>query len=282
MRALSNVTNTISTPAMFTLAIGDIFVPDRLPGIPQKFLKLLAPNAGKYPSNPRISQVVCLGNITQSKETLEFLYNISPSLHIVQGEFDDANIVSQQLEHILGNYASLPQYKVVTVDNFRIGFTNGHQIMPRNDPLSLLAFAREINVDILIWGGTHRVEAYTLDGKYFINPGSASGAFHFGWPEIDEEEEEQKDESKQEDNSADTKETEEDKHDKDELKEGESEEKKDDEKPDTEEEDDQDENLNEPIPSFCLLETQGPKCTLYIYTYINDEVKVDKVIYQKD
>lgn len=281
MRALSNVTNTISTPAMFTLAIGDIFVPDRLPGIPQKFLKLLAPNAGKYPSNPRISQVVCLGNITQSKETLEFLYNISPSLHIVQGEFDDANIVSQQLEHILGNYASLPQYKVVTVDNFRIGFTNGHQIMPRNDPLSLLAFAREINVDILIWGGTHRVEAYTLDGKYFINPGSASGAFHFGWPEIDEEEEEQKDESKQEDNSADTKETEEDKHDKDELKEGESE-KKDDEKPDTEEEDDQDENLNEPIPSFCLLETQGPKCTLYIYTYINDEVKVDKVIYQKD
>ncbi|PSK41256.1 hypothetical protein C7M61_000932 [Candidozyma pseudohaemuli] len=267
---------------MFTLAIGDIFVPDRLPGIPQKFLKLLAPNAGKYPSNPRISQVVCLGNITQSKETLEFLYNISPSLHIVQGEFDDSNIVSQQLEHILGNYASLPQYKVVTVDNFRIGFTNGHQVMPRNDPLSLLAFAREINVDILIWGGTHRVEAYTLDGKYFINPGSASGAFHFGWPEIDEEEEEQKDESKQEDNSADTKETEEDKHDKDELKEGESEEKKDDEKPDTEEEDDQDENLNEPIPSFCLLETQGPKCTLYIYTYINDEVKVDKVIYQKD
>ncbi|PVH17523.1 uncharacterized protein CXQ87_000412 [Candidozyma duobushaemuli] len=267
---------------MFTLAIGDIFVPDRSPGIPQKFLKLLAPNAGKYPSNPRISQVVCLGNITQSKETLEFLYNISPSLHIVQGEYDDASIVSQQLEHISGSYASLPQYKVVTLDNFRIGFTNGHQIMPRNDPLSLLAFAREINVDILIWGGTHRVEAYTLDGKYFINPGSASGAFHFGWPEIDEEEEEQKDESKQEDNSEDTKESEEDKHDKDDLKEGEPEEKKDDEKSDTNEEDGQVENLNEPIPSFCLLETQGPKCTLYIYTYINDEVKVDKVIYQKE
>lgn len=288
-----NVTNTISTPAMFTLAIGDLFVPDRLPGIPEKFLKLLAPNAGKYPSNPRISQVVCLGNITQSRETLEFLYNISPSLHIVQGEFDDVNIVSQQLEHILGNYAPLPQYKVITVDNFRIGFTNGHQVMPRNDPLSLLAFAREINVDILIWGGTHRVEAYTLDGKYFINPGSASGAFHFGWPEIDEdeeidegeeEEEEQKDESKQKDNSEDTKESEEDKYNEDELKEGELEEKKDDEKEktDTQEEESQDDNLNEPIPSFCLLETQGPKCTLYIYTYINNKVKVDKVIYQKD
>lgn len=265
---------------MFTLAIGDLFIPDRLVGIPQKFQKLLAPNASKFPSNPKISQVVCLGNITQSKETLQFLHNISPSFHIVQGEFDDATIVSQQLEHILGTFASLPQYKVVTVDGFRIGFTNGHQIVPRNDPLSLLAFAREINVDILIWGGTHRVEAYTLDGKYFINPGSASGAFHFGWPEIEEDEGEEEEEKGDENI-----------HDEDELKDEEAEIKTEPEKDEAGENEDleepdtngsEDDSLNDPIPSFCLLETQGTKCVLYIYTYINEEVKVDKVIYQKD
>ncbi|KAK8442127.1 Vacuolar protein sorting-associated protein 29 [Candidozyma auris] len=274
---------------MFTLAIGDLYIPDRSSGIPQKFLKLLAPNSNAYPSNPKISQVVCLGNITQSKETLQYLYNISPSFHIVQGEFDDPSVISQQLEHISGNPSNLPQYKVITVDNFRIGFTNGHQIMPQNDPLSLLAFAREINVDILIWGGTHRVEAYTLDGKYFINPGSASGAFHFGWPEIDDIEEEEdvdddndegmteekvdeKTEKSSEGDGQDKKESQEELADKDENS---SNSKK-------EENNEDDGKLNDPIPSFCLLETNGSRCTLYIYTYINNEVKVDKVIYQKD
>ncbi|QRG36107.1 hypothetical protein FDK38_000437 [Candidozyma auris] len=275
---------------MFTLAIGDLYIPDRSSGIPQKFLKLLAPNSNAYPSNPKISQVVCLGNITQSKETLQYLYNISPSFHIVQGEFDDPSVVSQQLEHISGSPSNLPQYKVITADNFRIGFTNGHQIMPQNDPLSLLAFAREINVDILIWGGTHRVEAYTLDGKYFINPGSASGAFHFGWPEIDDIEEEEEDvdddneegmteekvdektEKSSEVDGQDKKESQEELADKEENS---SNSKK-------EENNENDGKLNDPIPSFCLLETNGSRCTLYIYTYINNEVKVDKVIYQKD
>lgn len=261
---------------MFTLAIGDLFIPDRLIGIPTKFRKLLAPNPANHPSNPKIAQVLCLGNITQSQETLEFLHNISNSFHIVQGEFDDPNIVSQQLAHVAAD-PSLPQYKVLTVDNFRIGFTNGHQIVPRNEPLSLLAFAREIDVDILIWGGTHRVEAYTLDGKYFINPGSATGAFHFGWPENDEAEDAEEEDVKSEKDESENKE----------VSEGKEEAKKDEnvesnEKKEVLHEEAIEDALNEPIPSFCLLETQGSMCTLYIYTYINDEVKVDKVIYRKD
>ena len=35
-------------------------------------------------------------------------------------------------------------------------------------------------------------------------------------------------------------------------------------------------------PSFCLLDIQGSTCTLYIYIYIDGEVKVDKVVYQKE
>lgn len=252
---------------MLTLAIGDLFIPDRVMQIPPKFVKLLAPNAGSVPSNPKISLVICLGNITQSSDTLNFLYNLSPTLDVVRGEFDDYVVLSQQLQNLSGKKTavSLPFYKVVTVDNFRIGFTSGYQIVPKSDPLSLLAFAREINVDILIWGGTHKVEAYTLDGKFFINPGSATGAVNFEWPEKDEEDDEEEDDEKNDETEK-------------------AEENEEEELPQENDgvDDDLEVDLASSIPSFCLLDTQGSKCTLYIYTYVNSEVKVDKVMYQKE
>ena len=33
-----------------------------------------------------------------------------------------------------------------------------------------------MDVDVLCWGGTSRFEAYEMEGKFFINPGSATGA----------------------------------------------------------------------------------------------------------
>ena len=36
------------------------------------------------------------------------------------------------------------------------------------------------------------------------------------------------------------------------------------------------------VPSFCLLEIQGSLCTLYIYLYLDGDVRVDKVVFQKD
>lgn len=39
---------------------------------------------------------------------------------------------------------------------------------------------------MLVWGGTHRFEAYELEGRFFINPGSATGAISGGW--VSEEE----------------------------------------------------------------------------------------------
>lgn len=84
-----------------------------------------------------------------------------------------------------------------------------------------------MDVDVLIWGGSHRVEAYQLEGKFFINPGSATGAFYAGWEDAEDE-------------------------------------------------------GQEPTPSFCLLDIQDGVCVLYIYSYIDDEVKVDKISYRKE
>lgn len=133
--------------------------------IPPQFKKLLAPG--------KIGQILCLGNIT-SKETYEFLRGIAPDLQIVKGDFDvDA--------------PNLALSKVVTHGSLRIGFTHGHTIIPPGDGDSLLIAARQMDVDVLLWGGTHKFEAYEMEGKFFVNPGSATGAMTTGWwPEAED------------------------------------------------------------------------------------------------
>lgn len=71
--------------------------------------------------------------------------------------------------------------KVVIHGSLRIGFTHGHTLIPPGDPDSLLIAARHMDVDVLLWGGTHKFEAYELEGKFFVNPGSATGALNTGW-----------------------------------------------------------------------------------------------------
>ncbi|KAF2742429.1 retrograde transporter [Sporormia fimetaria CBS 119925] len=142
------------------LALGDLFIPDRAADLPAKFKKLLAPG--------KIGQILCLGNIT-SKETYDFLRSIAPDLQLVKGDFD------------LDAGSNLPLSKVVTHGSLRIGFTHGHTIIPPGDGDSLLIAARQLDVDVLLWGGTHKFEAYEMEGKFFVNPGSATGAMTTGW-----------------------------------------------------------------------------------------------------
>ena len=82
---------------------------------------------------------------------------------------------------------NLPLSKVVTHGSLRIGFTHGHTLIPPGDADSLLIAARQMDVDILLWGGTHRFEAFEMEGRFFVNPGSATGAMSTGfWPEGEE------------------------------------------------------------------------------------------------
>jgi len=45
----------------------------------------------------------------------------------------------------------------------------------------MLAEANKLDVDVLCWGGTHRFDAFEYENKFFVNPGSATGAFTTGW-----------------------------------------------------------------------------------------------------
>lgn len=147
---------------MLILLIGDLHIPSRTPGIPSKLKKLLVPG--------RITQILCTGNLVDH-ETSDFLQTVAPDVHFVQGDFDENR--------------GWPLSRVITIDTMRIGLIHGHTIVPRLDSDALHMVARQMDVDVLVWGGTHHFEAYEWEGKLFINPGSATGALHTGW-ELDE------------------------------------------------------------------------------------------------
>ncbi|WP_459806146.1 YfcE family phosphodiesterase, partial [Herbidospora sp. RD11066] len=54
----------------------------------------------------------------------------------------------------------------------------GHQVVPWGDPEALAMLQRQLDVDILIYGHTHKFAAYEHEGRFYINPGSATGAYN--------------------------------------------------------------------------------------------------------
>ncbi|XP_066466069.1 vacuolar protein sorting-associated protein 29-like [Tiliqua scincoides] len=137
------------------LVIGDLHIPHRCSDLPAKFRKLLVPG--------RIQHILCTGNLC-TKESYDYLKTLAGDVHVVRGDFDEG--------------LSYPEQKVIMVGQFRIGLIHGHQIVPWGDMASLAILRRQLNVDILISGHTHRFEALEYENKFYINPGSATGAYN--------------------------------------------------------------------------------------------------------
>lgn len=125
---------------------------------PPQFKKLLAPG--------KIGQTLCLGNLTD-KTTYEYLRSVAPDLKIVKGRYDV-------------EATSLPLTQVVTHGGIRVGFLEGFTLVS-SEPDLLLAEANRLDVDVLCYGGTHKFDAFEYMDKFFVNPGSATGAFLNGW-----------------------------------------------------------------------------------------------------
>lgn len=135
--------------------LGDFHIPFRSSSLPAKFKKLLVPG--------RIHHILCTGNLC-TKDSFDYLKTLANDVHIVRGDFDE-------------NF-NYPEQKVVTVGQFRIGLSHGHQVVPWGDPEALALIQRQLDVDILISGHTHKFEAYEHENKFYINPGSATGAYN--------------------------------------------------------------------------------------------------------
>jgi vacuolar protein sorting-associated protein 29 len=65
----------------------------------------------------------------------------------------------------------------VQIGQFRIGLIHGHQVVPWGDSHALAMVQRQMDVDILVTGHTHKNEVNEYEGKWFINPGSVTGAY---------------------------------------------------------------------------------------------------------
>ena len=135
------------------LVVGDMFVPQRAPDIDPQFKAILIPN--------KLQHVLSLGNIG-SRESYDWLRSLSNDFHGVKGDYDTGD---------------MPEKKLVTIGEFKIGMIHGHQVLPLGDTESLAGVARELDCDIFISGNTHQIGVQVLDNKLFINPGSISGAF---------------------------------------------------------------------------------------------------------
>ncbi|KAJ3277650.1 hypothetical protein HDU76_010267, partial [Blyttiomyces sp. JEL0837] len=145
-----------------------------------------------------------------------------------------------------------------------------------------------MDVDVLISGHTHKFEAFESEGRYYINPGSATGAFS-GWTtEIVKKGDivksvvdggvvaaasvaAEKSETGGEDSN---------------VKEEGSEDKA--QSPATTTTTtaaavpaENAKDSNEIVPSFALLDVQGNTVVVYVYKLINGEVKVEKMDYTK-
>jgi len=142
---------------VLVLVIGDLHIPHRAHGLPSKLKKLLV--SGK------IQHILSTGNLC-TKDTHDYLKGLAllaSDLHIVKGDFDENS--------------TYPDTKVVNIGQFRIGLSHGHQIVPWGDRTSLAILQRQLDVDILITGHTHKFEAFENNNKFYINPGSATGAY---------------------------------------------------------------------------------------------------------
>ncbi|XP_010574217.1 PREDICTED: vacuolar protein sorting-associated protein 29-like [Haliaeetus leucocephalus] len=142
-----------SVRVRLVLVLGDLHIPHRCSGLPVKFKKLLVPG--------KIQHILCTGNLC-TKESYDYLRTLAGDIHVVRGDSESLNY---------------PEEKVVTVEQFRIGLIHGHQVIPWGDAASLALLQRQLDVDILISGHTHRFEAFEHENKFYINPGSATGAY---------------------------------------------------------------------------------------------------------
>eukprot|EP00828_Plagiopyla_frontata_P016161 TRINITY_DN2101_c0_g2_i1.p1 TRINITY_DN2101_c0_g2~~TRINITY_DN2101_c0_g2_i1.p1 ORF type:complete len:193 (+),score=23.83 TRINITY_DN2101_c0_g2_i1:144-722(+) len=136
------------------LVVGDFHIPSRATAIPECFTELLAPN--------KVQNVICTGNIG-NRETIDWLKTLSGNFQTVLGDCDEID--------------QAPEYSIFKIGSFKFCVIHGHQIIPWGDTEALGNFSREFDVDVVIYGNTHEQKITKFDNKYFLNPGSTTGAY---------------------------------------------------------------------------------------------------------
>lgn len=280
-------------------------VPYRAIDLPVKFKELLKKNQGKidkiYICSSAEDPIMSMN--TSNSELLKFLHDhVCPDIDLVGSSLLTPEEQKGKYEQNIGPKLnkSKNRLKVYNINGFRVAFISQIPIVPKDDVLALINLSRQARSDVLIWGGKHEVEAYSLEGVLFLSPGTATGAFSIETtqetPDISAEESEDIDENEKvptkedaECNESASKENSDKTNNEDGTQQSvqppQSETKKDDEKEELE----VTESLNID-PSFILLDIPKAKiegeeitCTVYIYSLDGDtnEIVVDNIEFKK-
>mmetsp|Transcript_11588 Transcript_11588/g.48212 ORF Transcript_11588/g.48212 Transcript_11588/m.48212 type:complete len:186 (-) Transcript_11588:822-1379(-) len=138
---------------VLVLIIGDLHVPHRSPVFPPRFKNLLAPRKVQY--------IFCTGNLC-TREMEEYLRSLCSEVHIAQGDMDE------------GRYQELVALNVGSVS---FAICHGHQVLPWYEETALIALQRDLGVDVLVVGHSHKIGTIECPGGgIIINPGTATGA----------------------------------------------------------------------------------------------------------
>ena len=140
---------------MIVLIIGDLHIPYRAAEMSKVFRDHLTPG--------KVHQILCTGNVC-TKSELEYFRTICNDVIVVRGQYDDDDIAKES-------------ETVVNLGTFRAGLVSDADLFPIDDPARLSLKRRELNVDILIHGGSPKAYALEYDGGFLLAPGSATGAF---------------------------------------------------------------------------------------------------------
>ena len=140
---------------MIILVIGDFHIPTRRLSLPDPFKELLKPG--------KVHRIFCTGNLC-AQATMDWLKSLCKEVICVSGDCDE-------------KFVDVKESVTVKIGEYTFGIIHGHQVMPWGDPERLAAIAREMGVNVLISGQTHLPLTATYEGRLFLNPGSATGAY---------------------------------------------------------------------------------------------------------
>jgi vacuolar protein sorting-associated protein 29 len=114
----------------------------------------------------KMQHVLCTGNI--GREQYDELAALAPNVHVAQGDYNTPETNGD---------LQFPDHTVCQVGQFRIGIVHGHQLLPWNSQDALVRMRQKLQVDILISGHSHQNSVQVVDGYYYLNPGSITGAY---------------------------------------------------------------------------------------------------------
>lgn len=138
---------------MLILIIGDLYIPFKSSDISQIFQDQLQPG--------KIQHILCTGNLCIKSE-LDYLRTICPEITIVKGELDEEGITTSE-------------EAVLTIGGLKIGLISSYSIFPITDNSKLALKQRDLDVNILVHGGSHKASATIFEGCLYLDPGSATG-----------------------------------------------------------------------------------------------------------